>query len=175
MSYAVPPKAFQKTMVFIDGTNLFYRLESAKVHLKSLKSLAISASGGREIIRVYVYTTEYHLVKAREFHSPGLTDGVQVVLGDEIPMKGGTPKEKGVDALLVADLIYHAAQRNYDQAILVSVDTDFVHVIKRVQDFGCKTAVMGICASVPQRLKNVADEVFEQDGSVLYSRGIAEK
>jgi hypothetical protein len=43
LSTPIPPIQFQKAMVFIDGTNLFYRLEAAKLSLiKTLqKSLLI--------------------------------------------------------------------------------------------------------------------------------------
>jgi hypothetical protein len=32
------------------------------------------------------------------------------------------------------------------------MDTDFVQAIRRVEDFGCRTSVIGICSDVPERL-----------------------
>jgi len=80
------------------------------------------------------------------------------VLGHGIPTPDGNIKEKAVDALLVTDLVYHAAARNYDYAVLVSTDTDFVHAIRRVEDFGCRTAVVGICSDIPERLIRHSDQ-----------------
>src|SRR5215475_1239799 len=93
-------------------------------------------------------------------HGSKFTNDVRVVLGHGIPTKDGNIREKAVDALLVADLIYHAASRNCDYAILVSVDTDFAHAIKRVEDFGCRTCTVGVCCEVPDRLKNSSDRSY---------------
>lgn len=60
--------------------------------------------------------------------------------------------------MLVADLVYHAAVKNYDYALVVSTDTDFVKALHRVEDFGCRTGVLGVCSDVPDRLRNVCDE-----------------
>lgn len=65
----------------------------------------------------------------------------------------GEPKEKGVDALLVADLIYHAAQKNMDYAQLVAIDLDFVFAIRRVEDFGCRSAVLAFGQEAPEGLR----------------------
>src|SRR5262245_53648629 len=85
-------------------------------------------------------------------HGSKFTNDVRVVLGHGIPTKDGNIREKAVDALLVADLIYHAASHKSDYAVLGSMDTDFVQAIRRVEDFGCRTSVIGICSNVPDRL-----------------------
>ena len=161
MTSAAPiqPIRFQKAMVFIDGTNLFHRLEAVKLNLtRPLSYIMTAFLGGRQIVRIYLYTVEQHFDVARNIHGGFLTDGVRVVFGDGIPLKDGNIKEKGVDALLVADLVYHAAVKNYDYALVVTVDTDFVHALHRVEDFGCRTGVLAVCADIPERLKNACDE-----------------
>ena len=85
-----------------------------------------------------------------------------------------TYKEKGVDALLVADLIYHAAARNYEQAILISSDQDFAHALRRVEDFGCRTSVISIAADTPSVLKQAADRATVLETSLLVSEGMAD-
>jgi uncharacterized LabA/DUF88 family protein len=153
----------QRAMIFIDGTNLLYRLEGARLLVPRLSSIFSGFSfvaGGRQITRIYFYTIQEHADKARERHGPTFFDGIRVVLGHGIPTKDGNIKEKAVDALLVADLVYHAASRNYDYAVLVSTDTDFVHAIRRVEDFGCRSAVLGLCSDVPERLQSHCDEFF---------------
>ena len=112
---------FQRTMIFLDGTNLFYRLEADNLVIGNLAAIFHSfafVSGGRQIIRIYLYTIQEHLDRAMKRHGSKFTDELRVVLGHGIPTKNGNIKEKGVDALLVADLIYHAASRNYDHAVL---------------------------------------------------------
>ena len=152
---------FQKAMIFIDGTNLFERLKSEKLKLKvPISRIVPGFLGGRELVRIYLYTIQEHLAVAEVVHGEYIRTGVKIILGDGIHKSDGRIKEKGVDALLVADLIYHAASRNFNYALIVSTDTDFVHAVKRVEDFGCRTGVVGICAEVPSRLRDAADDCF---------------
>jgi len=155
----LPPIAFEKAMVFIDGTNLFYRLMTAKLSLNvNFTRIIQTFLKRRQLWRVYLYTIEQHLTQAKQFHKDFITDGIRVVLGEGIPTQDGNVREKGVDALLVADVVYHAAAKNYDYALVVSTDTDFVQAIKRVEDFGCRTGVLGVCSDIPLRLKEACDE-----------------
>jgi uncharacterized LabA/DUF88 family protein len=155
------PVEFQRAMVFIDGTNLFHRLAALSLKLRDdgLSQLCASCAGDRQIVRTYIYTSQPHLEKAVTMHGDQFIAGTRVVLGDAIATGDGNFKEKGVDALLVADLIYHAAVKNFDYAVLVSVDTDFVRALTRVEDFGCRTAVVAVAAEIPNRLREVADDV----------------
>jgi len=155
----ITPKQFQKAMIFIDGTNLFCRLVDHKIILNtSLANIVSQFVDGRQIIRMYLYTNGYKLDEAKKVHGNYITDGIRIVFGEGIPLKDGNIREKGVDALLVADLVYHAAVKNYDYALLVSTDTDFVHALRRVEDFGCTTGVLGLCSELPERLSNAADQ-----------------
>ena len=155
------PINFQRAMVFVDGTNLFHRLQAAKLQLVSLWDMCRSYSQGRQIIRIYLYTTEPHYRRAKEQHGEGIFTNIRVTFGDAVPTGNGNVKEKGVDALLVADLVYHAAMKNIDYAMLVSADTDFAYALKRVEDFGCRTALVSVCAPPPPRLRESADDTFE--------------
>jgi len=101
-------------------------------------------------------------------HGADVFENVRVVFGHSVPDNSGNFKEKGIDALLAADLIYHAASRNYDFAILISVDTDFAQALKRVDDFGRRTAVIGVCARVPELLQEAADDVRICDQKFLH-------
>ena len=155
----VRPINFQKAIVFIDGTNLFHRLEGEKLNLTtSLNTILTNFTQNRQIIRMYLYTIQEQLEKASKFHGDHITKDIRVVYGEGIKTKDGNTKEKGVDALLVGDLIYHAAMKNYDYALLVSTDTDFVQPLRRVEDFGCRTGVLGICCDLPERLRNGCDQ-----------------
>jgi uncharacterized LabA/DUF88 family protein len=156
-----PPKPleFEKAMVFVDGTNLFHRLEGSKLALKQrLATILNNFINGRQVIRIYLYTIEAHLEKAKNIHGDHITDKIRIVYGEGVPTRDGNIKEKGVDALLVADLVYHAAMKNYDYALVVSTDTDFVQALRRVEDFGCRTSVLAFCSAVPDRLRDVCDD-----------------
>jgi uncharacterized LabA/DUF88 family protein len=165
--------AFQRAMVFVDGTNLFYRLASSKLNLISLRNMCEHYCKGRQIVRVYLYTKKPHFDKAKSAYPDNAFQRIRIVFGDAVLTGDGNTKEKGVDALLVADLVYHAAAKNYDYAVLVSTDTDFAHALKRVDDFGCRTAVVSVCANTPELLRSAADEVFEASEKVLIANGWA--
>ena len=147
-------------MVFIDGTNLFYRLRSAKLTVPSLVKLfhpgAVVAH--RQIARIYLYTIEHHFEEAKTIHGNDFCDGIRVVFGIGVPTGDGNVKEKCVDALLVADLIYHAASRNCEYAMVVTSDADYARALRRVEDFGCGTAVLSICSDAPKDLRQSCDK-----------------
>lgn len=152
-----PPEAFDRAMVFIDGSNLLPRLRDAKLSVPSFFALAQAICGNKRLSRVYFYTTREKLQKAEVDHGKQSFEQCRVVLGDSVELPSGEIREKGVDALLVADLIYHAASRNCNFAAVVSNDTDFVVALKRVEDFGCNTGVIGVINDASPRLKASCD------------------
>jgi len=173
-----PVKAqdFERAMVFIDGTNLFHRLRAAKLKIKEqgLLRLANTVVSNRPIVRTYLYTSPPHLERANIEYAANFDQDVRVVRGEAIKTKDGNYKEKGVDAMLVADLVYHAAVRNFEFAVLISVDTDFAQALRRVEDFGCRTAVVGLCAEVPRLLRETADQVITFDADDLNRISVTE-
>lgn len=169
------PHNFQRAMVFVDGTNLIYRLAAAKVRLKRFSELVRDACGGRQLVRAYLYTSQPHHDRALAVHGPDVFDDLRIVLGDAVPTGDGNFREKGVDALLVADLVYHAAVKNYDYAVVFTADTDFARGLKRVEDFGCRTAIVSLSAEPPALLVQCADEVTEMSAADLIEANYAEK
>lgn len=174
------PTVLDRVMIFVDGTNLFYRLAGQKLRLKGglsqfLAFQARRSSGGGNIIRKYLYTSEPHLTKALDIHGGEVFNGIRLVKGLAIPTRDGNFREKGVDALLVADMIYHAAAKNVTYVVLVSVDQDFAYAIKRVEDFGCRTYVIGVCGEVPTELKAACDGYQHVTAEQMIKGGYAEK
>ncbi|MBI5570033.1 MAG: NYN domain-containing protein [Desulfomonile tiedjei] len=169
------PQSFQKAMVFIDGTNLFYRLKAETLRVSSLLRLVSPYVGSRQLARAYLYTVEQHLDEAKKIHGDRFCDGIRVVLGEGVPKKDGNIKEKGVDALLVADMIYHAASRNCEYALVVTVDTDFFYVLRRVEDFGCRTGLLSVCCQAPAKLAGACDDYYHVKASQLLDQKIATK
>jgi uncharacterized LabA/DUF88 family protein len=168
----------QRAMIFVDGTNLFYRLQAEKLIVPRIHDLFTQfacVAQMREIVRVYLYSVQERVDEALKIHGLSSLQGIRVVLGDGIRTSDGNVKEKGVDALLVADVVYHAASRNCDVAIIVSTDTDFTFAIKRVEDFGCRTAVGGICSEVPARLQQSSDRTFTLSASDILSAGLGRR
>jgi uncharacterized LabA/DUF88 family protein len=129
----------------------------------------------RQVARIYLYTFEQHLQEAKGTHGEAFFEGMRIVLGEDVPTKDGNIKEKGVDALLVADLIYHAASRNCEYDLVVTPDTDFVHALRRVEDFGCGTGVLAVCAQASPRLQSSCDDYSHVTAEELIQGGWASR
>jgi len=168
-----PPQAFESAMVFVDGTNLFHRLEAEKLVVANLRNVFDDMCRPRQLHRIYVYTTEEHLARAKKIHGNDFLSECRIVLGDAIPTGDGNFREKGVDALLVADLIYHAAMKNCQFAFVVTHDSDFYYALRRVEDFGCRTAVVAIGPNAPERLRNASDHYVHRTRGDLIQRNLA--
>ncbi len=153
-------KDVRRAMAFIDGTNFFYRLQDAKVRLKAeaLFQMVARASSTATLTRVYFYSTASRVEQLKKTHDAAILWHCKVVLGQEVALPDGNVREKGVDALLVADLVYHAARGNIDEAIVMTCDTDFVHAIERVGDFGVTTRLLSFFADAPERLVQASDD-----------------
>lgn len=167
------PHEFQRAMIFIDGTNLFHRLQDTKLVVRSFAQLCASFAKGRQIIHTYLYTSEPHYEKAKKIHGEHAFDGVRVILGYTVPSSGSNPKEKAVDAALAADFVYHAANKNFDYGMLFSSDADFAHALRRVADFGCRTSVISINTPANKLLQDASDETTEVSQVTLVENGFA--
>lgn len=162
-------------MVFIDGSNVLLSIRESGLKISNFYALGRLAVGSRQLTRVYVYTSQEKLVAAKELHGEDCFNGCRVVLGDSVRLENGSHREKGVDALLVADLVYHAAMKNYQYAAVLSNDSDFAVALKRVEDFGCRTGLVSVIKKAPQRLIEAADDFMFFSPDWLLERGVARK
>lgn len=161
MGISYPPTApvsFERAMVFIDGSNVFPNFREYGLKVSSFANLGAMSIGSRQLTRTYLYTTREKLDAAKQFHGQECFEGCRIVLGDSVPLADGIIREKGVDALLVADLIYHAAMKNFNYAIVISNDSDFAVALKRVEDFGCRTGLVSVLKKASQRLIDACDD-----------------
>ncbi|MCK5577580.1 MAG: NYN domain-containing protein, partial [Dehalococcoidales bacterium] len=78
------------------------------------------------------------------------------------------PYEKGVDIQLATDMITHSFKNNYDIAILVAGDSDYVGALQAVKDNGknVEVALFGK-ERTSMQLREVADRVITIDGRLL--------
>ena len=115
----IQPIRFQKAMVFIDGTNLFHRLEAVKLSLTSpLPQMVSRFLGGRQVVRIYLYTLHSISSLLKVSTAAFLRTVYELCSGMVFLSRMAISKKKGVDALLVADLVYDAAVKNCDYALV---------------------------------------------------------
>lgn len=149
----------ERVFVFIDGSNLYHGLKN---HLGSGKAVPINVrklcellSGtGRRLVRILYYTApvkqqenkesyrrqQTFLSKLRQISFLDLRLGRLVKRSKEFECEHCNKKtsfnfhnEKGVDVFIASDLLVHAFDDQYDTAILVSEDGDFVPAVQEVQ------------------------------------------
>ncbi len=120
---------------------------------------AITVEG--TIHRVYVYTTKSKLENFEAINL-GFFNGCQIIYGFETtdPQSGKISREKGVDSLLVADLIYHSAMKNCEIALVGARDNDYMYALRRAQDFGVSVGLFNIVETPTKELIDAADPLF---------------
>jgi uncharacterized LabA/DUF88 family protein len=79
-------------------------------------------------------------------------------------VKGQPPKEKGVDVLLVVDMMALAVLDAYRTAVLVGGDEDFVSAVEFVKRQGKHVEVAGFSSSVSTKLRQRADRFIQLRG-----------
>jgi uncharacterized LabA/DUF88 family protein len=82
-----------------------------------------------------------------------------ITLGQLIRHPDKTYHEKGVDVRLAVEMIRFAREDKYDQAYLISSDTDLVPAIEEVQAFGKVVQYVGIPKGQSFGLSKTADDV----------------
>jgi len=135
----------ERIMFFIDGSNLYHSLKSARGHARiDFKFLIDKLVADRHLIRVYYYNSpvnqreepEKYKAQQRFFGKLKKTvDYLEIKFG-RLENRGGRTVEKGTDVKLAVDMVVHAAQDNYDTAILVSGDGDFSDAVNFVKNRG---------------------------------------
>jgi len=168
-----------RAMVFIDGENLAIRYkemladELPKPHVLHIPNVAVwtgHANLGNHptcaILRRHYYTT-----------TSGDDDNVQDAsdklrrFGIEQPcvfkkIKGR--KSKGVDISLTTDMLSHAHLKNYDVAILVAGDGDFVPLVNAVKATGRRVVLWALQSGLNRTLEHAVDYAFDI-GFLLFS------
>ena len=65
-----------------------------------------------------------------------MNDLFDVRLGELVWSEPGKYRQKGVDSLIAIDMITKAYQNQYDEAVLVAGDSDFIEIVKAVKTVG---------------------------------------
>lgn len=122
-----------------------------------------------------------HIVKSRPKYEPHLRDAINITapnLGldpnqiiNELEKNGAFKpeyKQKGVDTLLVLDLIRLAQQGDIDTAVLIAGDGDFTEAVRFAQNLGTRVSIATPNRhSVSRELSRLADNIIDLDQDTL--------
>jgi uncharacterized LabA/DUF88 family protein len=140
-----------RVIAFIDGSNFYFGCKDSGVHAPwDLVSLASELAGkNRTLVRVYYYNArsrpfdkgKEQLKSEEKFYNYlREQDYLTVRLGRLEGSNTGT-HQKGVDVLLVQDLLTLTFCDAFDCAILITNDGDFASVIEEIKSRGRQVEV----------------------------------
>ena len=157
-------------MVFVDGENLAIRYRSALgdrqpaqhvVHEPDVfvwSAIANIPPNVVEVIRTYYYTcVGEDEVRRRNIEERLKQLGVQA---PRVFSKVKGKKSKRVDISLATDMLTHAHRDNYDLAILVAGDEDYVPLVEAVMSEGKREAIWFFEDGLSRALRQAADHYF---------------
>lgn len=137
----------KRIYLYIDGTNLFAgqnELFGPKDYLR-FSDLLSQIRTLFPVHKIFFYATYLGVprkhasftflpaVEAQFYRNVKETQHVTFYKGHRSPTSG---KEKGVDVHIAVDMVEHAFQRRYDEAILMTGDADLIYPLEMVQSFG---------------------------------------
>ena len=169
----------ERVMIFIDGSNLYHSLKGffkrADIDIGKLCRKLLER---RRLVRIYYYNAKVGLKEEPEryrdqqafFASVSAIPYCELRLGRLVYINWphSPPYEKGVDIQLTTDLLTHSFKNNYDEAILVAGDSDYVGALQAVKDNGKNIEVALFGKERTSRpLREVADKVITIDGRLL--------
>jgi uncharacterized LabA/DUF88 family protein len=168
-----------RVMIFIDGSNLYHSLKKFfnRVDI-DMGKFCEKLLGRRRLIRIYYYNAKVGRREEPErykdqqtfFASVGAVPYTELRLGHLVynNWPSTPPYEKGVDVQLATDLLTHSFKNNYDTAILVAGDNDYVGALQAVKDNGkhVEVALFGK-ERTSRQLREVADRIISMDGRFL--------
>ena len=155
-----------RVAIFIDGSNLYHALRAnfGRYDL-NFAEFTSKLRGPRRLFRTYYYNVLQDPTQRAEGHREQQdflstlreTPYLEVRLGSTKLASGGVPVEKGVDVMLVTDLLHFASNNLYDVAVLVSGDADFAYALQAVKNMGKHVEVAYFESNVSKDLLAVAD------------------
>ncbi|OGZ36719.1 MAG: hypothetical protein A3I88_01425 [Candidatus Portnoybacteria bacterium RIFCSPLOWO2_12_FULL_39_9] len=168
----------KKAFVFIDGNNFYFKLKELTSKLNGKFSLlsfnfrkfAEWLVEPNELIKIHYYVGAIKRQSNNEKSEKMYADQQKLIgklqqqkifitLGQLIRHPDKTYHEKGVDVRLAVEMIRFAREDKYDQAYLVSSDTDLVAAIEEVQALGKTVQYVGIPKGQSFGLSKAADDV----------------
>ena len=169
----------ERVMIFVDGSNLYHSLKGGFERTDiDIGRFCRKLLDKRRLIRIYYYNArvgrqeepERYRKQQAFFNSVSGIPYCELRLGRLVYVNwpNSPPYEKGVDIQLTTDLLTHSFKNNYDDAVLVAGDTDYVGAIQAVKDNGKNVEVALFGKERTSRpLREVADKVITIDGSFL--------
>lgn len=167
-------KSHVRAMIFVDGENLAIQFKkqigdnAPENHVNYLEDVFVWSRYANiphhvncEVIRKYYYTAvqgDDNTLESVEYQLKEI--GIE---SPRVFKKQKNRKSKRVDITLATDMLTHAHRGNYDIAILVAGDDDYVPLVKAIKDEGRRVVLWFFENSkgLSKRLKLESDFFFD--------------
>lgn len=130
-------------MVFIDGSNFYHNLKKTYGRTDlDFYCFSKKLCGPRQLVRTYYYNCpvdprhnpEKYKQQQHFFATLYQTPYLEIALGRLQRKDDGRVTEKGVDVKIAVNMLHKAYLNQYDVAVLITGDADFVQVVQAVKD-----------------------------------------
>lgn len=174
-----------RVMIFIDGENLAIRYQemlggnSPFDHVNHLTNVFIwshflnfETHATCEIVRRYYYTS----IKGSADKIAEIAEQLKSI-GIEAPRvfkKHKTRGSKQVDISLSVDMLTHASRKNYDVAVLVAGDEDYVPLVDAVMAEGQRVCLWFVEKGLSPLLKNQVDHFYSLE-HILFEANVSRR
>ncbi len=161
-----------RVMIFIDLRNILSSVATMQSFPFKIDfySLARLLAGQRNVLAAYVFDgtmgdDEDSAARTRKFHDYLRYNGFRVVERNSVEGR----EQKEVDVAMACEMVVHALKDNYDVAIVISGDRDFVPALQHVQAAGKIVELAAFRTSASEELRRTADKYIELESLPILS------
>ena len=142
-----------RTIIFIDHANLFHSIEDLKMRIDYKKFKQILAKDDYLVgAFMYMGIPETVYPKKRRFLDYLTSQGYVIQSRPVKTTPSGKKIQKQLDIFLYRDIVELATEDVFDRAILVSGDSDFIEIVKKLKQLQKQIEIWGFINSMSKRL-----------------------
>jgi uncharacterized LabA/DUF88 family protein len=154
----------ERLYIFIDGGNIFHAANTLNVHI-DLAKLVTALTANRTLIRAAYYGATMNTPIQHRFFDKLRHLGF-IVKTRPLRQYQGTPFEKGIDVMLVTDMLTLAHTNTYDIALLVSGDKDFTYTLQELKTLDKTVEVAAFNHALATELRQIANHTIILDNLI---------
>jgi uncharacterized LabA/DUF88 family protein len=155
--------SLENVIIFIDNSNLFHSFQSLNFHCDYNK-LKTVITKNRNLIEVNIYTGLMYPVREKEkaWFNSLYKMGYSVKTRAIKVTPNGKKIEKRIDVLMAVDIVSSAYEKTVDTTIIVSGDSDFVPVVKKLIELKKKVEIWSFKKLLSRQLCDLlrSEQVF---------------
>ena len=125
----------QRAIIFIDHANLFYNIENLQIRIDYKKFKEILTRGDHLVgAFMYMGIPDQVYPKKQRFLKYLTSQGYVIQAKPIKVIAEGKKMQKGLDIFIYRDIVELADEDIYDKAILVSGDSDFIEIVRKLRE-----------------------------------------